>query len=817
MNIEEKDIEIAKKICEYIELISSSNNNKKIKIDLESLLVNFKQHNIEGLILNLKNDMIKKKLINPKCEDPQNYELKIIKEIFKKIAPTFCQDIIALMLSCELGEKYKQFNEIAIETYFESRHSNFESFFKKIELKKNIIYTFSKMTEDIFDKENIIENKYGNFNKENAIIEIIGSFNDEKNLKSILKSLIEDKSKKLLILKLSENEFYQIKLVRDAIINFQRDNQSLKDKIIILIIYKQRASKGTKTKKEDFDLLSFSNEYYQIFIDNLKGKQKSDIFKIIQTNNEEKIGEYINNSKFFESKIFTIFNYMKYKILDEIISLNVNNYKTKIIQKIIENEKIKDIKDKNQSIKGIIKDIFINDIKEKNIDFLEIADSKINSYLCKEFLNIILNDFKENISNEISNAKHLDTLIQNRYFNNLINNQLEKIKLNFNPPIIMNLNEKEISAYNGLQLPQSKLYFDKLIKYINDEISERYINNENSMRKNYDNEKKNVEITRIYYNESNRLKENVKTEINKYEYYKEIYSQKNNELKRLLLEDYLIYFVIKNFELKDNNYSMSGNIFDFLKLIIKIMLNENHNNNYNFKNSLDEFIKILIFSQGYKKDLKILFNIFVELQKYCENILEYMEKIFNKEIIKYEISERSKKYSKIVNIYFFNIIESFIRAILLFSKELIKKDKVAFYDLFKSFTTTADNLEKINIKYNLNSKGIYNISIIIKIGEECKDNLEKFEENYEKIINNLLQQTILLYDENYNDLYNVILDLNKILDITFTNKSEGYSNLLFYIIRQLYKNIFNENRKIKLLESFFENKLLIQKSKFFFI
>ena len=65
-------------------------------------------------------------------------------------------------------------------------------------------------------------------------------------------------------------------------------------------------------------------------------------------------------------------------------------------------------------------------------------------------------------------------------------------------------------------------------------------------------------------------------------------------------------------------------------------------------------------------------------------------------------------------------------------------------------------------------------------------------------------------------MYNVTLDLNKILDITFTNKSEGYFNLLFYLMSQLYKNIFNENIKLKILESFFENKLLIQKAQFFF-
>ena len=40
MLLEEKDIEIAKKITEYIELISSFNNEKNLKIDLEKLLIN---------------------------------------------------------------------------------------------------------------------------------------------------------------------------------------------------------------------------------------------------------------------------------------------------------------------------------------------------------------------------------------------------------------------------------------------------------------------------------------------------------------------------------------------------------------------------------------------------------------------------------------------------------------------------------------------------------------------------------------------------------------------------------------------------------
>ena len=82
-------------------------------------------------------------------------------------------------------------------------------------------------------------------------------------------------------------------------------------------------------------------------------------------------------------------------------------------------------------------------------------------------------------------------------------------------------------------------------------------------------------------------------------------------------------------------------------------------------------------------------------------------------------------------------------------------------------------------------------------------------------MNNLLQQSLLLYDDNYNNLYQTILDLNKIFEHTFKVKTEEYSNLLFYIFRQQYRNIYNEEIRIKLIEKFFQNKLLIKKSKIF--
>ena len=289
MLLEEKDIIIANKICGYIEKIASFNNNGKLKLDLKSLMINCDRPNIDGLIFNIKNNIT----LNQEDKDSQNYEIKIIKEVFTKIVPTFCQDIISSILSGKLGPEYKQFNELVIEIYKESHCYNFESFFKKIESKKNIIYTFSEITEDIFDTGNNIENEYGIFNREKAI-EYIYSNKNVKNLKD----------KKILILRFSENELNKINSVNYSINNFQKENHSLKDKIILFIILMQRV------RREDPHLISFIyDEYYQIFIDNLKGKENTkDYLQRIKEllhlpNNKEKDkGEYKSLLSIIEEK-----------------------------------------------------------------------------------------------------------------------------------------------------------------------------------------------------------------------------------------------------------------------------------------------------------------------------------------------------------------------------------------------------------------------------------------------------------------------------------------------------------------------------------
>ena len=377
----------------------------------------------------------------------------------------------------------------------------------------------------------------------------------------------------------------------------------------------------------------------------------------------------------------------------------------------------------------------------------------------------------------------------------------------------MKKKENKVTNNNVLLQPKSKSFLDLLINYFDNIISERYIDNEELLRKKSKIEEK-LERMKEYKTQLKRFEDNIKIEMNKYDFFQLIDEKNKNieDLTKLLLNDYLNYYIIKYTEKNNINLKTNQNLINFLKLIVRITLSREHNNNYNFENTIDEFIKIFLFSQGYRHEIESLLDIFLEVNKYCDNIEDYMSKILEENIIKYEISERNKKESKIVNINFFNIMESLLRAILVYSKELMKIDKVKFYDFFHSFSSIKVNLQKINDKLKLFSKEIYNIEYIIKIEEAYKNSYEQFENIYEKIVDNLLKQSIFFYNEEYLNLYKTILNLIKIIDETFQNKNDQYINLLFFIFRKQYINIYNEEIKMKLLENFFTNKLLLKKS-----
>ena len=823
MLLDEEDIKIAQKITDYINLISTYNNNKKLKLDLDKLLINCKQHDIEGLIFKIKND--NPKLLNDKGTN--EYESFIIKEVFKKIVPTFCQDIIVSLMSSNISIKYNQFNEIIFDIYKKNSYNNFSSFFKSITLRKNIIYTFSKMTENLFEENKNIVNMYGSFNKQSSIIEMIDSIKSETELLYKLKQF-NNQNKNMLILHFGENDLNKINSVNYYINNYLKENKKLQNKLIIFIIHKKRQSKNDKSKTKNKkviipDLIPLINvEYHQVFIDNLQGNEKMDLFKVVSQQSEKLFQNYLTDSNLIDNKIYYILNFIRYNILFETKQINNKNYINEIANRIISNNKIKDLLKKNiqkqgKNLGGILNEVFTSDSLEVNdIDFYEVINSKLTNYLSLCLLKIIFAGLKENILNQIVISDNFDLFMQNNYFSNIIRAYFDKVNFNFNIKLGINLNN--ITIYNGLQIPQSKSNLDKIIKYVDDEICHRYIENEDLLRKTYEDTDKINEIVDEYSNNMKKFESNIQVELNNYDFFKEIYHQTNDKIKQFMREDYLKYYGIKIVEKKQvNDYIINENILKTIFLLIKIKFGETGRiNNFNYSNDINEFIKIILFMEGYKEDILNIIDIILEIYNFFD-IEKYMLDILNQNIIKYEESNRNKKYTKKVNNFFFNVIESLIRGILLYSIELLQKDNFKFYEFFYTFTSIEANIQRINKKYNLYSKQIYNLISIIKIYESYKIYLNDFEKNYDKIVNNLLRQSILLYDNQYESLYNLILELNKIFDETFIEKNNEYTNLLLFIFRQQYQNINKEAVKIKLIQNIFENNLLIKNSYSFLV
>ena len=139
----------------------------------------------------------------------------------------------------------------------------------------------------------------------------------------------------------------------------------------------------------------------------------------------------------------------------------------------------------------------------------------------------------------------------------------------------MKINGNEVHIYNGLQIPKSKKYFNILINYIKEEIITRYKENESLMRKNIRDEDINI-FKDKYKANLKRNKDNITIEIdNKCELFKEIYKDSEIQLRKMLLEDYLKYYIITYIKKKNIDLQMNEKLLSFLWIIIKIHSNYN--------------------------------------------------------------------------------------------------------------------------------------------------------------------------------------------------------------------------------------------------
>lgn len=214
----EEYIEIAKKIYIDIEKISTFNKNKKLIIDLEHVLINCGLEEIEGLIYKIINDKKNEEFIKDKSKKEK--EEFIMKEFYKKIVPTFCQDIIASVKYSGFEARNRFVSNIIYDIYKQSSRNNFEHFLKNSTKKKTIIYTFSNTSGELLENKIVGMNNI-EYSSETIYEIMIDSIKSEKDIEIIMNDYYGDNSQNVLVFKFRETDLDKMNHISYLINNYE--------------------------------------------------------------------------------------------------------------------------------------------------------------------------------------------------------------------------------------------------------------------------------------------------------------------------------------------------------------------------------------------------------------------------------------------------------------------------------------------------------------------------------------------------------------------------------------------------------------------
>jgi hypothetical protein len=140
---------------------------KAINYDLSKLMINCGKEEIQALVYHANKEGKKKDELN-------DY-------VLEKIAMTLPQDILVNLKIA--GTSQTENLQKILELYKKGEHSNFAKFLEKVKSQKNIVYTFTRYLEEIFDDNFQINNSLaGVIKKENIKYIQLNSITQNFNL-----------------------------------------------------------------------------------------------------------------------------------------------------------------------------------------------------------------------------------------------------------------------------------------------------------------------------------------------------------------------------------------------------------------------------------------------------------------------------------------------------------------------------------------------------------------------------------------------------------------------------------------------------------
>ena len=402
LNKEEK--KLAKEIYDIVMRIVKF---EKCKMDLNKHLVNFNLEELEALVYKFS-----------KQKQYFKKNLDIIYEILKIIVPTFTQEIIASIFVSGFKEEKKDITDKIFDIYTEYHPCNLSDFVNnKMVHQKNVVYTYSSITDDL-----VI---YNNKKNENVINENV--INDNSNQINDINEY--DNPNRISIIDEHEN-YNDFNIIEENItFDIKRTKQIYVESI-----------------KSVFDLEKIIDEYLNEENKNLlvlKFRNKpDDLNKMTQINYliDDRIMLFKNskniNEKYINQKYFILLIYLVRED-PELNNKKINEERDKDINNISSSGILSKLTDNCQHV-------FIDNLCGKDYDFIKtltMKDSDLVGYFFIEELKknidtsfrFMAYEFSKNETPELNSKNYrelmTEKILSNKYIQNILKKSLLKLSI----------------------------------------------------------------------------------------------------------------------------------------------------------------------------------------------------------------------------------------------------------------------------------------------------------------------------------------------------------------------------------------------------
>ena len=776
-----------------LKTLIKSNEEKDIKIDLSMQLLNSnKEEEINAIIYNSNKDNIQ--------------ELK--EEVFKKIVPTFSQDLIIFASNSVFDTKYPEDLKTILSIYNSTEHRSLYHFLKILKNSKNIIYTFSNIIDPLMKGQEVDNKLFGKINSKSIYKKVIEQSCSEKIIENWISHFLKDDKYNILIFQIQSNiceHLNHIQFLYENIIN--RNNN--KNKVIIFIIYLERVIKYLKNtnSKENINYISYISPYEQIFIDNLNGKD----FNITNLIGLKNIDLYqnpliYNFNEQFDKIIFPAFTTISYDIDNIFKNILFDNYYQYIVEKLINNNELKErIKNKILEFVGKETDIFLysifyNNFFEKfDVDFLSILIRNLNYKQKEYFIKFIVKTERDGVFPILLSPKSK--------VEEIVHLSEEYLKtLNVSSTFIkLKIKENYINSILGLNIPLINVSINKLYKNT-EELQNNFYSLEDEFRNDYidEIEEQNKAIKDFEF-KKNKIYQKIKIEFERIELFKYFTERKNENILSkdiyiFLQEDFYTIFIVN--KIKHKNIS---HLIEFLNYIISLKFPQDET-----IEDFSYFCKTFLWLRSNEDTIIGILNIFEEISQVIPNLLSLIKNIINEKVVDYLKEENNEEYKIIINEPFYSLIEAILESILISFSQILKLNEEETQHFFDALKSSIQIIFQIRYYLQIVIRRIFIISQIVRFLESLKLIKQMTFDNLKAYLDFLFNESKFIQENSFDKVKSELINEFEFIKKLFPN---NYSSIIIGLYHDKYKQINNTKFRKLLFEIVCEDNSLLIKSK----